>query len=115
MEMFYCSNTPMINERERIENFEGELKKDLLKGRRVHMIYGEKERSRMKSPLVLPPLKNDHFFNYHPLKGNFSVESDRIKIEELINQLLPFMKFEKEFYEGETNSKGEKHGNGNFF
>ncbi len=46
------------------------------------------------------------------MKGNFSVSSDRLKIEELYKSLIPYFKVNTEGYEGGYDSDGNYVGKG---
>ena len=68
-----------------------ELDYAALQGRRPQFIFSSKHSSNGNNPVSLPPLPNTLFERYHPQNGLLSVASDRVKIEQLVNDLKPYM------------------------
>eukprot|EP01038_Epipyxis_sp_PR26KG_P004362 gene4362-6170_t len=112
IEMFFAANIPLINSSNRLEKFKFGLHVHQSHQRRPHMLYGTRESHLNIQPLVLPPLQNSIFKQLHPNDGFISFPSDRIKIEELVNQLLPIMVFVQPEYVGDLDNNGLPHGVG---
>jgi len=114
VEMFYASNIPLLeNSASRVDNLRAGLKLHITNGVRPHMLYGDREVNRNIQPIILPPLQNSYYDRLDPKKGKLSVASDVVLIEQLIEELEPYKKIQKEGYEGEYRD-GLKHGRGVF-
>ena len=87
IEMFFAGNIPALNDKSRVERFNHGLKKFCASGVRPHFLYGEREVKGNQQPILVPPIKNSYFDKLHPNKGSISVDSDAVKINELVNQL----------------------------
>jgi len=113
VEMFYASNIP-LGVFEKQNTFSSALMHTTKCSRRPHFLYGTREHLTGRSPFVLPPLQNSYFEKFHPAKGSLSVASDKTKIDELVNELQPFMtKPLEDGYTGQM-SNGVRHGRGIF-
>jgi hypothetical protein len=115
VEMLYAANIPLIDNKARAERcFQHGFKTHVLNGVRPHLLYGTSEKNRnVPVPLILPPLQNSYYDHLDPLKGHFIVDSDRLKIKELMEQLKPYFRtVVKVGYEGERDSSGRKSGFG---
>lgn len=112
IEMSYAANIALLEDSaERRNKMRAALKMQRDEGRRPHILYGSKEDSSATGPpLVLPPLQNKMFEEYHPEKGHLTKDSDREHIHQLVETLKPYMKFVDEGYEGELNENDEYHG-----
>jgi hypothetical protein len=114
VEMFYAANIPLMDDS---EERRGKMKAGLLShrmsGRRPHLLYGSKEKATTHPPMVLPPLQNSYFERYNPENGILTKAEDRVKIQRLVNELIPYMKTVKEGYEGELKD-GKPHGKGKY-
>jgi hypothetical protein len=101
VEMFYASNIPLPeNSVSRVDNLRAGLKLHITNGVRPHMLYGDREVNRNIQPIILPPLQNSYYDRLDPKKGKLSVASDVVHIEQLIEELEPYKKIQKEGYEG---------------
>lgn len=98
LEMFYAANISMINSMDRLSKFEAGLKEHMQCQRRAHFLISNHFERR--SHIILPPLQNSYFERFHPEKGVLSVETDKEKIQLLVNDLLPYMTFAENAYEG---------------
>jgi hypothetical protein len=71
------------------------LKSALECSRRPHFLYGTRESRLSLNPIQLQPLslcKEYSFFEkYHPCEGSVSVASDVVKIQQLVDELKPYM------------------------
>ena len=114
IEMFFAAHIPVISSDNRLQKFSAGLRTALSIGRRIHLLYGTRESVGRFGPIVLPPLLHSYFEKYHPLEGNLTVQSDRNKIQQLVQQLEPYMTKTKYGYEGDRNAAGEMHGKGRF-
>jgi hypothetical protein len=111
--MFYAANIPLSRcSTSKISYFKYGLNTAIRNGHRPQYLYGEKEKSEYRIPLQLPPLQNKYFEKYHPLQGNLTKATDRDKIGQLVDELIPFMIPLTVEYVGERNEYGEKHGYG---
>ena len=116
VEMFYAANIPVIEDITRAEVlFQHGLKKKVLESVRPHLLYGTSEFSNGRSPIILPPLQNSYYDKLNPIFGNITVATDRLKIEELYEQLKPHFKIAKEDYIGSYDHEGYKSDNGEYF
>ena len=88
VEMFFAANIPAVNNSERVERLSQGLKTFVSRGVRPHFLYGTHERKENILPRLIPPMQNSYFEKYHPAKGEVSVPRDKVKIEELVQQLL---------------------------
>jgi hypothetical protein len=127
IEMFYAANIPLFNPPPlMLTNGEGDEACEIpprhtkfaqgfafhmKEGRRPHILYGSLEQ-RGYSPFIMPPLQNSSFERFHPEKGFLSVESDRLVIKQLVEDIRPYMKQLKGGYIGEVNDEGKQHGRG---
>jgi hypothetical protein len=116
IEMFFAANIPssLKDSEQRKSKFSAGLAYAKTQNRRPHILYGSKEYSNQVPPYILPPLQNIWFEKYHPSQGNLSVESDREKINFLVEQLKPLMKPITIGYTGDRNELGEPNGVGQF-
>lgn len=124
LEMFYCSNIPLINpslatprgkgSTSRTEKFRGSLKHYMSLDLRPHVIYGKSEMVSKHSALFLDPLSNLFFEMYDPLKATDIVAEERGLVDSLVEQLRPYLKSLKPGYEGPFKFyfMGPKHGRG---
>ena len=118
VEMFYASNIPLLSddtdaEKERHKKMRHGLKFHCIHGVRPHLLYGtHNESNKGAPPTILPPLRNSYFEKYHPASGQLTMETDREKIVRLVEELKPFMTFEKIGYEGQLDANGLKQGRG---
>jgi hypothetical protein len=114
VEMFYAANIPLSDSTtaSKIEKFDAALKVAASAGRRPHVLFGTRELTTRRPPVIMPPLQNCYFEEFHPMKGYLSVETDRAKIGSLVSELLPYMKTVTTGYEGGTTSSGEYDGYG---
>eukprot|EP01038_Epipyxis_sp_PR26KG_P003957 gene3957-5674_t len=115
IEMMYAANIPLENDNpQRIAKFKAGLLNSIQNGRRPHLLYGTRESSIITCPpRHLPPMQNSWFDNYSPVKGKLTKESDRVHIQQLIDDIEPTMKRVNEGYEGEYKN-GKMHGKGVF-
>jgi hypothetical protein len=92
VEMFYGGNIPVCEDgEERKRKMKAALLHHRSHGRRPHFLYGSKDQGK-RNPTALPPLQNSYFDEYHPVKGNLSVASDKEKIIQLVKDLEPYMR-----------------------
>jgi hypothetical protein len=114
VEMLYAANIPLEKDSAaRMTKFKAGLLSSMQAGRRPHLLYGTKEHKRVgHNPTQLPPLQNSWFDNYNPVKGKLTKESDREKIQQLVNDIEPYMKRVVEGYDGERNAADQMHGGG---
>jgi hypothetical protein len=92
VEMFYGSNIPLSNNgEERRQKMKTGLLYHRSRGRRPHFLYGSSDLAGRRGPQLLGPLQNSYFDEYHPVKGNLSVASDKEKIIQLVKDLEPYM------------------------
>eukprot|EP01036_Dinobryon_divergens_P036820 gene36820-48017_t len=87
VEMFYAANIPNCNDEQRIQKFSVGFKSHVTNG-------------------------NSYFNTLNPEAGSISVETDRVIIRRLLEELRPYMKFVQEGYEGDKNKEGFRHGQG---
>ena len=73
------------------ENFNMELHFAISQGRRPHFLYDTNQRDLSINPSCLTTIPNTLFEKYHPRGGEVTNALDRVKIEQLINDLLPYM------------------------
>jgi hypothetical protein len=115
IEMFYAANIPVPKDSPtRLNKFAAGLKFQRQEGRRPHILYGSKEKADLRAPIILPPLQYSFFDQYHPEKGTLTREQDRLKIRELVKDLLPYVKKVERKYEGEF-LNGQRHGKGIYY
>jgi hypothetical protein len=112
VEMFYAANIP-VSSSLKLSRLKNALHHHLSSGRRPHFLYSQYEVSHILPPVCLPPLQNSHFDQYHPAKGFLSVESDRQKISELVEALIPFMTRVQVGYQGDMKD-GKRNGQGQY-
>ena len=114
VEMLYAANIPLEKDSAaRMTKFKAGLLSSMQSGRRPHLLYGTKEHKLFGyDPIHLPPLQNTWFDNYNPVKGKLTKESDREKIQQLVNYIEPYMKRVAVGYIGERNAAGQMHGRG---
>ena len=112
IEMFYAANIPLTpSSPHRIQQFKAGLLTSIQAGRRPHILYGSCEDTRKGPVWILPPLQNSWFSRYNPIEGKLTKETDRVAVKMLVDDLLPYMTFTKEGYEGEK-VNGKMHGKG---
>jgi hypothetical protein len=93
VEMFYGSNIPLTDDNEkRRQKMRVGLLHHRSRGRRPHFLYSSKRKAGRQGLTALPPLQNSYFDEYHPVKGNLSVASDKEKIIQLVEDLEPYMR-----------------------
>jgi hypothetical protein len=115
LEMFYASNMPLDITESKLKKLKYGLLHHLSQGVRPHLLFGTSELQNLRQPVILPPLQNAFYEQLDPVKGHLTNEAhDRPKIEKLVEGLKNYMQFIKEGYEGETDTKGQKHGKGIF-
>jgi len=92
VEMLYASNVPLCEDiASRQQKFCAGLREAFNANRRQHFLYGTREKMRNSNVLGLEPLRNSFLKDYSPLTGEITKDSDRIKIEELMEKLQPYM------------------------
>jgi hypothetical protein len=93
VEMFYGANIPSAKYSEaRVKKMSAVLRLHRSHGQRPQFLYGSKYKSDLRNPLLLHRLQNRYFAEYHPVKGNLSVASDKEKIVQLVKDLEPYMR-----------------------
>jgi hypothetical protein len=128
VEMFYASAIPFLTSGAgsgsgsgpektfevsiKTSKFKAGLHSAVNHGRRPQFVYGTYQMKNHLPMRVLPPLLHSYFHRYNPMNGNLSVASDRSKITALVDELMPFLKFAVESYEGSLNSSKKKEGFG---
>lgn len=114
VEMLYASTIPLSHVRngERIEKFAEGMKFQYGLGRRPHLLYGTRELKKSLPVIIIPPLSNSYFDEFHPEKGHVSYEQDLIKIRSLVNWIQPLVTKGNSGYDGEYNELNRKHGLG---
>ena len=124
VEMLYASTIPLNSPThgERYEKFAEGMKFQHGIGRRPHLLFGTHELKKALPVIIIPPLSNSYFEDFHPEKGNVSYENDRVKIRSLVKWIQPLVTKGVCGYDGEYNESNEKHGlgtetypNGNFY
>lgn len=120
LEMLYAANLPLKEsisaaaEEERVARLSGGLYVAAKHGIRAHFIYGSKEDQCGFGLVRLPPLPPTFLKNYHPCTGSISYINDEQTIAELV-KVVPINKNPiTEYYIGERNDQGQKHGRGIF-
>ncbi len=112
VEMFYAANIPLLEDSEsRLSRMAAGLKLQKEEGRRPHVMFGSGERAARIPPIVLPPLQNSYFEEFHPEKGHLTKETDREIIKRLVQDLQPYMKKVKVGYDGDEKG-GTRNGKG---
>jgi hypothetical protein len=89
-EMMYSANIALHTDaasESRLDKLRCGLSFALKHNRRPHVVYGSREMRLNQPPYFLEPLQNSYFDKYSPLDGSVTNESDKIKIEELMNLL----------------------------
>jgi hypothetical protein len=93
VEMFYGSSIPLNDD---TENRKRKMRSGLLhnrsRGLRPHFFYGSKCKANGSAPVILPSFHYNHYEKYPPAEGNLSVASDKVKIEQLVVDLVPFLR-----------------------
>ena len=90
----------MALETKRRENFSAGLRRITSNGWRPHFLYGTME-SEVHMPVkVMPPLSYTFIDSYSPLDGGLSVESDRVKISQFMDDLSSHIAHAKNAYVG---------------
>ena len=124
VEMFYASAIPILSPDNnsalengldignKISQFKAGLHTALSTGRRPQFVYGTYQMKHHLPMRVLPPLLHSYFHRYNPMNGNLSVASDRTKISALVDELMPYLKFAVESYDGDYNDSSKKEGYG---
>jgi hypothetical protein len=93
VEMFYGANIPLVEDNEsRQLKMRAGLLLQRKRGNRPHFWYGSKFKAERRAPQLLPPLQNSFFEEFHPVKGNLAVASDKEKIIQLVKDLEPYMR-----------------------
>lgn len=111
--MFYGSNIPLSAQHlSKVPLTKAALKVALGANRRLQLLYGTREYFNDLPPFNLPPLQNSYYDLFNPETGNLTVDTDRVKIRELIAGLLPYMKRSEAGYTGDLNDAGVPHGKG---
>ena len=120
MEMIYASNIPIRYDK--IQHFALGLEYAVKNGRRPHMLYGTKHENDPVFdlyPYVIEPVSYfiengglPELRQLDPRQGSITNEKDRLIVEQLMHDLLPYVKPIHLGYRGERNSLGEKHGYG---
>jgi hypothetical protein len=91
--MFYGANIPLFEDNEsRQLKMRAGLLLQRKRGNRPHFWYGSKFKAERRAPQLLPPLQNSFFEEFHPVKGNLTVASDKEKIKQLVIDLEPYMR-----------------------
>ena len=115
MELFYAAFvTIRADSNERASKFVGGLRYACSIGRRPHILYGTREDKLNKSLKIIEPLQHSLLEAYSPLKGTITVKTDYQKIEELMNQLKPYIQPYKVGYTGDTDENSKFHGHGRY-
>ena len=114
VEMLYAANIPLEKDKTaRTEKFKAGLRSSVRERRRPHLLYGTKEHKLGNvNPIQLPPLQNAWFDNYNPVNGKLTNESDRVKIQRLVDDIAPRMKRLTVGYYGHRDTAGQAHGRG---
>jgi len=112
MELFYCANVPLRTADVENKRATRCFANALARRGRIHCIYGESERNQNLSPIVLEPLQHMYFEMFHPSAGQVTVPHDKRKIEELVQQLIPYIPALKPEYKGDVDEEGLPHGHG---
>jgi hypothetical protein len=114
MEMFYAANIPIISDdQQRSRKFASGLQFHRTRGRRPQYLYSSKEYATQVAPILLAPLVNSYFEDFHPEKGYVTMDSDKVIIRKLIDQLAPYMTTPVNHYKGEMKD-GQPHGRGTY-
>jgi hypothetical protein len=113
VEMFYASNIPYDPGADRLPSLRHGLHHHASQGRRAHLLFGSLEASQGRLPLILPPLQNSYYENLDPAQGHVTVESDKLKIKELVEALAPYMHRTEAGYDGDI-VDGKRHGHGTY-
>jgi hypothetical protein len=115
MELFYAAFVTLrADSHERASKFIGGLKYACSIGRRPHILYGTREDKLNKSLKIIEPLHHSLLEAYSPLKGTITVKTDYQKIEELMNELKPYIQPYHVGYTGEFNANAKFHGQGRY-
>ena len=72
-------------------NFNMEMHFSSSQGRRPHFLYSTNQSDNGINPVYLSPFPNTMFEKYHPRGGGVSNMLDIVKIEQLVNDLQPYM------------------------
>ena len=116
VEMMYAANIPLCRDISgRKQHFKAGLDAAVKAKRRPHYLYGTSEKMKYLPPHALPPLRNIFFRQYDPMNGSITKESDRQKIEELIEALQPYINEAVVGYVGDRDDSsfiGLRHGQG---
>lgn len=115
MEMFYAANVPLLNTQEAVtrrKKFSAGLYRQSLSGRRPHFLYGTKEQYQNVDLIVLESLQHSYLDDFDPKDGNVTKDTDRHKIEALMQELDQYIVRKRESYEGDVDQDSRPHGNG---
>lgn len=114
-EMFFSIDIPVAENADgstRVELFRGECKYLLKKGKRPHLIYGTKESKAGALPIVLAPLQITQYADMNPLNGFFSVERDKLIVQELVEHVKFNRHTPVEEFRGSIDENEKKYGYG---
>jgi hypothetical protein len=95
VEMFYAANIPLAEiVKKKTSRFKHGLRTAQMNGVRPHFLFGSREKRERLNPIQLQPLQREYSFfsQYHPSQGFMTVASDKKKIEELLDELNPYLK-----------------------
>mmetsp|Transcript_17494 Transcript_17494/g.29324 ORF Transcript_17494/g.29324 Transcript_17494/m.29324 type:complete len:403 (+) Transcript_17494:55-1263(+) len=94
LEMFYGSTIPISHStmyKFLNKNFNMELHFAISQGRRPHFLYNSNHSVLSTNPSCLTSIPNTLFEKYHPRGGDVTNALDRVKIEQLVNDLQSYM------------------------
>ena len=74
------------------KNFNLELNYAIKQSRRPHFIFSTRHQENGTNPVCLSEIPNTYFERFHPRGGRVSRQTDKVKIEQLVNDLLPYLK-----------------------
>ena len=116
LEMYYASFIPLSKTSQHKQKYVTraiahafELK------RRPHFVYGAKEQTHQKAPLIVPAMRHNSLKMFDPAKGYFTHDEDAKVVRVLFKELAyHYMKSEPLGYKGKTDEKGLRHGHGRY-
>jgi hypothetical protein len=83
--------------------------------RRPHFVYGAKEMTHEKAPLIVPAMQRSSIKTQDPVLGYYTHEEDVKVVKVLMHELAyHYMKPVKLGYQGNTDAKGLRHGHGRY-
>lgn len=97
--MFYAANIPLAEiVTKKTSRFKHGLRTAQMNGVRPHFLFGSREKREGLNPIQLQPLQREYSFfsKYHPSRGFMTVASDKQKIEDLLEELNPYLKHSAE-------------------